>query len=205
MDVSTRAAYGPTSGNYLSTRSLGADFTDGVVGVEGWLSSRSQTPNNSNYAALGLSSVEMTGVGVSDLMLRYLWSTDAIQMWNGVSSTLTSGDAYGTGASSPDYTNADPDNYNQWQHVLLEVDLDANIARAYLDANQATAGGPWTQLGTDQDISGLGITSIGYASILLSRDGNVDDMTTHRGSIIPEPATLSVLALGGLCLLRRRR
>lgn len=205
MTSTDRAAAGPTSGNFISTRSLLTDYTTGTVTVEGWLQSRSNAPTNANYAALGLSTVERSGQGHSEIMLRYLWSTGEIEVLDSFGAVLTSGDAYGTDQPSPDYNNSDPDNYNQWQHVLLEVDLDKQKARAFLDGDQSTPGGPWVQLGQTVDTTAQSISSIGYASLLTSRDGIVDDMVTDT-TPIPEPATLSVLALSGiLCLLRRHR
>lgn len=193
-----RVAAGPTSGNFTGSRSLGGFYTSGILSLDGWLDSRSHDPNTGNFAGFGFDSspTPVGGITVPNVWVRYLWSLDTIALFTNAVG-VTSGDAFGTSSVATAHTNPSLTLGNQWNHVKLEVNLDTDIARMYIDTDRTTADGPWSQLGVDVPISSS--LGLGYAMTLNSRDGNTDNLL-----FIPEPASLGLLGLGMLMAFHRR-
>lgn len=81
-----------------------------------------------------------------------------------------------------------------WNDLRVFINLDANTRTMYLNGNVVSQGN-WT---TDAN----SLVNIGAIDLFANGAGSVfyDDM-----QLVPEPATMSVLALGALALLRRRR
>ncbi len=95
-------------------------------------------------------------------------------------------------------------NYNSRIGTSLEfLDADGDtIFSEAIDSNDATAGGLWTVSGTWAGVFGVRITetdpeTLNLAEVRLFADTSV--------APIPEPATMSLLAMGGIAMLRRRR
>lgn len=86
-----------------------------------------------------------------------------------------------------------PIKYGQWAELKFDIDLDANTVDEYYDGNWL-ATHEWDDDGSNTfgaiDLFGNGASPIYYDNI----------------NLVPEPATLSLVAMGGLgALLRRRR
>ena len=92
-----------------------------------------------------------------------------------------------------------PDWSAGWVEIKLEVDVDASVAATEIRAYQRPAtSGAWTQMGT-HSCTGWTPTHIG---LIPSVNATLDDLEID---IVPEPATMIMLALGGGLALRRRR
>jgi hypothetical protein len=85
-----------------------------------------------------------------------------------------------------------PVKWGEWVQLKFVIDLDANTVDEYYDGTLLSAHA-WDDTGNGTlqciDLYGNGASSIYY-----------DDIT-----VVPEPATLSLLCLGGLALIRKRR
>ncbi len=192
------AGAGSTGGNIMSTRPLGASYSTGVLSISGWFDSRSDDGNTGNQSGIGLASDGTVNVYPA-VWARYLsYSQDLLALQLGGASG-TSGDAYGTAAAAAAHTNPSTTDGNQWQHVKLEVDLDAQIARMYADSDRAGPADAWVQVGGDVSTGPL---TLSHAVVYTSRDGNVDDLVVEY---VPEPAALAMVGLGMALVGRRSR
>lgn len=113
----------------------------------------------------------------------------------------------------PTWSSGNPADYDESHYTTpFTGTLDFNSLDAFEQARAAaygtTAGGNWL------DLSGLGLSRIGYLQI--ERPGTADQAVAIRldaiylsgdavGAVIPEPATLALLAIGGVGALLRRR
>lgn len=84
--------------------------------------------------------------------------------------------------------------YDQWIPIRFEVDLDARLVKDYY--NGGFLGSYPYGTATEHDIAAFDIWTYGGYSGAVYFD-NI--------SITPEPATMALLALGGLALLRRKQ
>lgn len=96
--------------------------------------------------------------------------------------------------------------YNELGNILDDTELNYgdfdNLFDAYyhMSADAALAG----QLGLSWSPRFLffsGVQEIGSNSV----NGGIYGMAVHPGAVVPEPVTLSILGLGGLALLRKRK
>ncbi|MFW6133122.1 MAG: PEP-CTERM sorting domain-containing protein [Planctomycetota bacterium] len=107
----------------------------------------------------------------------------------------------------------------------LAGSVPADSGKPFIGSLSDFDGANWTQTqavldgsagGTWLDISATGLSQIGYVRFSVADDG--DDLTSLNfeldavsvandavGSPVPEPATMGLLAMGGVALLRRRR
>lgn len=177
MTGTTRCTQGPSVGNWCGARHLGKWYTSGTLSIDGWLDARSSDSAPGNYAGFGFGGWRVTGNAYPDLWVRYKWNDDEIALLVG-DTVMTFGDAVGTSDPSPTYSNEDPVNYNQWQHVKLELDLYWKAARIYADTDRSTPGGPWVQVGDDVALYLYGqYWDMLYGITVNSRDGGTDDLT----------------------------
>jgi hypothetical protein len=96
-----------------------------------------------------------------------------------------------------DSATAQPIQYDTWVEVRADIDLDANSCEIFYDG--VSLGGPTTWQKGAQPIHGIDCLDI----FPISEDASVmyyDDI-----SLTPEPATMALLGIGGLALIRRRR
>jgi len=93
----------------------------------------------------------------------------------------------------------------------VNADLVGKTYEEIKTAFDGSAGGYWL------DLSGTGLSEVGYIRFTVPDDGIVNDFPLnfeldavsiaagHVGAPLPEPCTLSLLALAGVSLLRRRK
>ncbi len=133
--------------------------------------------------------------------LRDLSGTDSGQFYTNTS----------TGAPHDEFASGD----NQmWHHIAITYDASTGVTNAYLDGDSA---GSVTQDGTLDPTSflvigghrsGTGRNFHGMIDDVAVFDEVIStDYISHLagGNPVPEPATLMLLGLGGLSLLRKRR
>jgi hypothetical protein len=98
-----------------------------------------------------------------------------------------------------------------WHNLAVTIDRTAGTAAAYIDGNQVAGS---TSMRTDFPVS----TPTDEVGIFGDRanfglHGLVDDFRIYQGqltqseirALVPEPASITLLALGGLSILARRR
>jgi hypothetical protein len=89
--------------------------------------------------------------------------------------------------------------YDQWVEVTAEIDLINNLCEVFYGGVSLSAAAEWS----GEPVLGIDVMDIypisGDASVMY-----YDDISLVQTEI-PEPATMSLLALGGLAVLRRRR
>ncbi len=101
----------------------------------------------------------------------------------------------------PGLTSMAPAGWHTWEATFTGTDITVTLdlmSDSTIDSTQITA------LGGAYGADGLGVVRLGGPSNLSSPGGggNFDDIHLAQ---IPEPASLTLLALGGLAVLRRRR
>ncbi len=105
-----------------------------------------------------------------------------------------------TDIADPEATLAD----NQWHNLLVTFDgVDATATSSFdiiLDGTSRTLGNG----GTFAAVSNNGTIVGGTGNAALSFNGLIDDLKVYD-TVIPEPATMSLLGIGGLLALVRRR
>ncbi len=98
-----------------------------------------------------------------------------------------------------------------WHHYALTYDPTDNRGRLYVDNNLYDLDGFGT---TSWDCTGGSLSSTATLLINGFTDGVIDELViaegamtdfSNGGEFLPEPATLSLITLGGLALLRRKR
>ncbi|MCP4379176.1 MAG: PEP-CTERM sorting domain-containing protein [bacterium] len=193
-----------TGGTKQWTRQLGTSDSDGGYGVS--------VDGSGNAYVTGSTQGDLDGntnAGDFDIFLTK-YNTSGAKQWTkqlGTSSgdygwsvsVDSSGKAYVTG-----YTYGDLDgntSAGEWDMFLTKYDTDGTKL--------------WTkQLGTGSDDEGYGVSvdSSGNAYVTGTTSGGLNGNTNAGSSDmflvkyeVPEPATMSLLALGGLAILRKRR
>lgn len=101
-----------------------------------------------------------------------------------------------------------------WTHVAMTMDGTTGEMKYYQDGvlKQTTPTGTWSGWGPASELTFSGIANPGFSFHGLYDDARVYDevldlagVQTSMLEIVPEPSSVSLLGLGGLALLRRRR
>ena len=116
-----------------------------------------------------------------------------------------------------DFISADGDlSQDTWHHIAITWDRDTKTMLAYIDGTQV---GSKVSTQTDIDIKAVDQDYwIGRARDGKVADANFDEMwvfdqaltvgevsSLMTSNVVPEPATMSLLALGGIAMLKRRK
>ncbi len=100
---------------------------------------------------------------------------------------------------------------NTWQHLALTINRTTDTVEFYIDGTKLTSSGSFLETFTDNGAMFIG--SPGSDTNWWHFDGKIDDFRVYDSvltsseirSLVPEPATFSLLTFGGLCLLRKRK
>ncbi len=173
-----------------------ADFTgtiDATV-VQGWLNGETNTglafiPNGPSYYANGQWAIAMAGDNGQGGRFKLI-----VETVEQGAVTLTHPEAAYINAADPNFHD-----HTSWQvipvsggpkPVLYRWDVSA-LAGLTVTSASLNLDGNWHEAGALYNVYTPG--------------ANWNEATVTYGSLVPEPATLSMLALGGLALIRRRR
>jgi hypothetical protein len=106
---------------------------------------------------------------------------------------------FASGATNTTFDEAASPGYAAAALTLIELTWDVAAQTVALSING-------TNIGTPADLSSAGVANVGQAGFWFDNstadEAFVDDFTL---TLVPEPMTLGVLAIGGLAALRRRR
>ena len=193
-----------TDGTKQWTEQLGANGSDAGRGVSVDSSGNAYVTGYTNRGLDG-----NTHAGDSDMFLTK-YDTDGTKQWT--RQLGTSGRNHGNGVSVDSSGNAYVAGYT-WGG--LDGNTSAGGWDMFLTKYDTDGTKQWTeQLGTvDQDIGrGVSVDSSGNAYVTGYTYGDLDG-NTNAGSTdmfltkyeVPEPATMAILALGGIGILRRRK
>jgi hypothetical protein len=103
--------------------------------------------------------------------------------------------------------------FNTWYHLAgVREGTGANAVRLYIDGNLAgSASSAHTALTSPQEFS-VGGANTGGGNFGRAVNGYVDEVRLNWGALdpseflnVPEPATMALLSLGGVALIRRRK
>ncbi len=171
------AGAGSTGGDIWSTRALPAEYSNGIMNVYAWIDSRSSDANTDNIAGFGLSGeATVNSLDTQAVGMRYRsYANNTLEIDLPHLGGVTWGPADGTPAPSPEFTNTNPDEFNQWQHVRLELNIDTQKATLFKDLNRSDPNvDDWSQLGSQVSTGPVG--TIRYVSLFTARDSAIDDL-----------------------------
>lgn len=197
----------------------------GVNGWKGWDNSAANAANvSSAVASSAPHSVAITPTGPSDLVHelstpgtgQYTFSADTYLPAGSTGvpffimlNTYNDGGAKnwslqqqfdnGTGlvSSADGHGIATPIIYNQWVPIRVDIDLGANTQAFTYGTTTLFSGVSWTE-----GASGGGTLDIGAVNLW---NNNASVMYYDNMSLVPEPATLGLVLVGGLAMLKRRK
>ena len=214
--------YADASGNGHTARGVGT----GISFVNDGVSGDSFHTTTANKAVVD--GANALGTNVSEMTISF-WARNHTTNWDNF--VAISGDAFkfqsdNTGrvrifsslAGAPGMTTLSPDplvNDSVWSHIALAASAATNTAKLYIDDTEV-ASGTWSPSASIDNFSIGGSYGEGARNI----DAHIDDVQVYDtaldaddvgwlydnpGQAIPEPATMTLLVLGGAALLRRRR
>jgi hypothetical protein len=191
---------GPANSNPNSLAVLGGQGTDQVLEF-------GYAPKTGQWAFSAMTyvpSADANGQEYFNLMNTFVDVAPTTYQWSNVevywdmrptSSTLDKVYLQDTRNDTAPDANTAPIRYDTWVEIRADIDLDANTVEVFYGGVSLGGTIPWS----DDAVHGIDVMDIYPAT------GDASIMYYDDISLIPEPATMALLGIGGLMMLRRRR